>query len=284
MARIKVNKVKLVSDKIACRLVLISDIHYSSKDDLNKLNKVLEEIKVLNPDYICIAGDICDQAKVSNGDLLIKWLERLALIKPVMMIYGNHDLALYKSQSSYFNKTFFDKVKKLKNVNLLNNEMIVDNNIRFIGLNLGFYHYYKKDEGKVDFINFYNKTVKKLNSKYYNILINHSPIALTKDGVLKKLNDYKNIDLVLCGHMHGGLVPNVLRPIFKNRGLISPGKKYWLVKHAYGHFKIDDVNFIVSSGITKLSDVSKFGYLDKFFSPEIVLIEIEKRNNDKGIK
>jgi predicted MPP superfamily phosphohydrolase len=40
------------------RIVLISDIHYSGCFKIQK--KLIESIKKLMPDYICIAGDILD--------------------------------------------------------------------------------------------------------------------------------------------------------------------------------------------------------------------------------
>lgn len=285
MGQIKIKKIRLSNKKMTSRIILISDVHYFSKKDLNKLNKILEKIKNLSPDYICILGDICDQARILDEELLISWLKTLASISKVIVVYGNHDLAQYKTHTSFFNKKLFDKIKNINNLSLLDNELKIENKLCFIGLKFGFDYYYKHNEKSEQFIKQYNKVVKKLDSNNYNILLTHSPIAVTRDGVVNKLNDYKNIDLVLCGHMHGGLMPNILRPIFKTQGLVSPNKHHLLVKNAYGSFKIKNINFMISSGITKLSHVNKLNVFDKLFSREIVLIDINKDNFDnKNIK
>lgn len=277
MGQIKVKKINICNKKVSNKLVLISDIHYSSNKDLNKLNNVLEKIKKLNPDYICIVGDICDQAKILDENLLINWLEKLSRISKVIMVYGNHDLALYNNHSSYFNEKLFNKIKQINNLCLLDNELTEENGICFIGLKLDYNYYYDTKENNQEFIKHYNKVVEKLDNNKFNILLSHSPIALTKKGTISKLNDYKNIDLILCGHMHGGLMPDMLRPIFKTRGLLSPNKKHVFIKNAYGNFKIENINFVVSSGLTKLSNVSKISSLDNLFSSEIMLVEIDKK-------
>ena len=60
-------------------------------------------------------------------------------------------------------------------------------------------------------------TFNKLNVKRgkYNILLSHSPIDICNEEYLKD----SNIDLVLCGHMHGGVLPNFLRKKIKNGGI-----------------------------------------------------------------
>lgn len=274
MGKIKLTKIKVNNLKLSSKIMLISDIHYSNKKDIFKLNKVLEKIDSLKPNYICILGDTLDESKVLDEDNLINWLTSLSKISKVIMVHGNHDFALYKTHTTYYNKKLFNKIGKIKNLVLLDNEMYEENGINFIGLNLGYDYYYVGYENSNDFIKHYNKLALKLDNKNYNILLNHSPIALTQKGVLTKLNNYKKIDLILCGHMHGGLIPDILRPIFKTRGILSPNKQKLFIKYAYGNFKIENIKFMVSSGITKLSNVSRFSNFDKLFRPEIVSIDL----------
>ena len=62
---------------------------------------------------------------------------------------------------------------------------------------------------------------------------------ISKDAkYLKKLN----VNLVLCGHTHGGLVPRFLRVFMKHNGFISPDKKLF-PKKVYGKLKIDDISY-----------------------------------------
>lgn len=276
MGQVKVNKFKISNKKISSRMVLISDIHYYNKKDEIKLKIIYETIKNLSPNYICILGDTCDQAKIFDENVLIDWLKQLSEITVVIMVYGNHDIALYDSKTEWLNDKLFNKIKRIKNLYLLDNEVINIEGINFIGLKLDYNYYYDKKEDPKEFIKHYNALVKNLDDKNYNVLLSHSPIALTKNHTLLQLNDYKNIDLILCGHMHGGMMPDLLRPIFKNRGLIGPSKRGIFIRNAYGHFKVNNINFIVSSGVTKLSNVSRMNCLDSLFNPEVILVELDR--------
>ena len=218
MGRVKVKKIKITNNKINSKIVLISDIHYYSKSDIDKLNLVLSSIKKINPEYICVLGDICDQAKVLDEDVLVNWVKELSLISKVIMVYGNHDVILYSNYSPCFNKKLFNKIKNIPNLYLLDNKIMEENGICFIGIKLDYDYYYKSHENEIIFINHYNKIIKRLDNKKFNILLSHSPIALVKDTTLNMLNDYSSLDLALCGHMHGGITPEVLRPILKTRG------------------------------------------------------------------
>ena len=73
----------------------------------------------------------------------------------------------------------------------------------------------------------------------------------------------KNIDLVLCGHMHGGLMPRFLRKIFKNSGIINPSKRLF-PKNVYGKLSKEDSTIIITSGITIVSHLNSFRFLKKF--------------------
>ena len=96
-------------------------------------------------------------------------------------------------------------------------------------------------------------------------------IVLTEDNVIKALKD---INLVLCGHTHGGLTPNFLQRYLKNRIFISPDKKKFFVNNGYGYLPLNNLDIIISSGITKLSHASKISNLDFLFKPEIVVIDL----------
>ena len=50
-------------------IVHISDIHYYNKKCIKRLNKILEKIKKIKPNYICITGDITDESRVYNEEI-----------------------------------------------------------------------------------------------------------------------------------------------------------------------------------------------------------------------
>lgn len=252
------NKNYNIDNKLNKNIILISDIHYNDCTDLNRLNFVLKEIRKHRPDYICIPGDIINKANIDNEKEFIEWLKKLSKITKVIISLGNHEFYVNKNKDIYnLNKELIKKIKDINNLYLLDNENVVIDNINFIGLTI---EYNKKNKLCYEEI---NKI--KIYKKYYNILLCHNPLNICDKKILKD----KNIDLILCGHMHGGVLPNFLRKLFKNRGLISPNKGLF-PKYAYGYLKIENSNIIISSGIRVLP----FKLLNKLFRMEIVKIQI----------
>ena len=258
-----INKIYNIDSKLNKSIVLISDIHYSNKKDINRLNIILDSIKEIKPNYICIPGDIINKSKVDDEKFILDWFNKLSNICKVIISIGNHEFYISKYKGIYgLNKVFFNKISKIDNIYLLDNKNILIDNINFIGITLPMEYYKEKYN-----LNSFNKYIDNIKTKegYYNILLCHSPINISNKEVLKN----REIDLVLCGHMHGGVVPRVLRPIFKTRGLISPNKRLF-PKNAYGYIKIYNTCIIITSGIK----VFPYKLLNKFFNPEIVKILI----------
>lgn len=243
------------------KIVLISDIHYNSKKDINYLNNILESIIKINPDYICIPGDLIDQANIFDKDYLINWLTNLSNISKVFYSLGNHEYYQNKKKKKYqLNNELLNEISNIKNLYLLNNENIVIDNINFIGVNFPIDYYFKEDNNEIEK---YTNTLKIYKDKY-NILLCHSPININK--ITNKFN------LILCGHMHGGVIPHILRIIIKHRGLISPKGKLF-PKYCYGHIKFKN-DIIITSGITVISNLNPFRKFKKLFRGEVVVIEI----------
>ncbi len=275
MANIKITNYK-IKNNVNKKIVLLSDIHYYHRNDLKKLERIYNKIKDLDPNYICITGDFIDEAKVLDEDLFVFFLKKLSKVAKVIISLGNHDLIIRgKTKTYYYNDNMFNKIKQIRNVYLLDNDIKVIDDICFIGINLGFEYYYRNDENYIQFIETYHK-IKKINDKKYNILLCHTPLSLSHNEVIQTL---KHVDLVLCGHTHGGLTPTIIQKYMKNRILISPNKSKILINDGYGYVKKDKLDIIISSGITKLSHSSKINNLDFLFKPEIVLIELKKENS-----
>jgi len=262
-----VNKKYNLNNKLNKKIVLISDIHYHSKNDIMRLNDVLDNIKKINPDYICISGDILDKANVLDFDLLIEWLKKLSSVTKVIMTLGNHEFYVNKSKNIYrLSNKHINKIKKIENLYLLNNENKIIDNINFIGLVLPIEHYMLNNENEEEFKT-YIKNIK-TNNKYYNVLLCHSPVNISKKEILSKTN----VDLALCGHMHGGVVPRFLRFLFGTTGLVSPQKRLF-PKNVYGNIRVENKNVVITSGIKVLSE-SHFPFIGYVFSSEIVEINL----------
>ncbi len=261
---------------VRTNIVLIADIHYYSKCDIKHLNKILDNIKKTNPNFICISGDLLDQSKILDEECIVKWLIKLSSISKVIVSIGNHEFYINRNLREYgLNKELFNKIRKINNLYLLDNENVVIDKFNFIGITLPMEYYAIEDTKNVDMTKYLDKI--KTDKNCYNILLCHSPINICNEELLKRYN----IDLILCGHTHGGIVPKILRPIIKNGGFISPRKKLF-IKTAYGHLKIYNTDIIITSGVTVISHINKFRILKNLFSSEIVNINIEssiKRKN-----
>lgn len=255
---------------VNANIVHISDIHYYNKNDIKNLNKVFDSIKKINPEYICITGDLIDESNINDEDILISWLVKLSNISKVILSIGNHEFYIDRHKGIYgLNDNLFNKIKNIKNLYLLDNKNILINNINFIGLTLPV-EYYNKEEDKSKYIEKYFSNLK-VNKKYYNILLCHSPINILNEELLKK----NKIDLILCGHTHGGMVPRLFRPIFKTKGIITPSKKIAL-KTSYGYLRIYNTDIIITSGVTVVSNMNKFKIFKNLYDMEIVNIKIKK--------
>ena len=129
-----------------------------------------------------------------------------------------------------------------------------------MGITIPIKYYFEKKLDKKELKDTFNKL--KIKKGKYNILLCHSPI----DICTKEYLDDSNIDLVLCGHMHGGVLPNFLRKVVKNGGIITPERKLF-PKKCYGYIKVCDTEVIISSGITVIRP------LRNLFVSEIVKIK-----------
>ena len=257
------NKNYVVKGSVNKKIVLISDLHFFNRKDILRLKKLLDPIKNVKPDFICIPGDFTDKSIIKDEDLLLNWLKELSNITKVIISIGNHEFYANKHKKIYkLNEVLMNKISSIKNIYLLDNKNKIIDDINFMGITL--------PVRSCD-VQYINNLINNLNvdKNLYNILLCHSPIDICKKEILEN----SNINLVLSGHMHGGITPRFLRPIFKNRGIISPNRVLF-PKYAYGYIKIGFTDVIITSGIKVFPN----NYITKLFSPEIADLTIMKNN------
>ncbi len=179
MRKVIIDKYEVNNTKLDKKLLVLSDIHYCSKKDQEVLDLIIDSIKGNKYDYILIPGDFINNSKIEDEDIFINFLSELALIAPVIISIGNHDVALgsHNKKTYWLNEELFAKIKSIKHVHLLDNETYKKDNIRFVGLTLPL-DYYKYHENKNYFKRYTNNIFKSLPKTTYNILLCHSPIFL----------------------------------------------------------------------------------------------------------
>lgn len=251
-------------------IVVLADVHYYSKRNIKKLNKVLNTVEKIKPNYICIPGDLMDSYYVKDEECVIDWIKRLSIISPVLISIGNHEFIAKKKS---YNLELFSKIQLINNCYVLDNKSISFENISFLGITIpGEYFEQKKDD------NYIISNLKNINynPNKYNIMLCHSPIDFYKEKIFNNLEFTKSCDLLICGHMHGGITPNILKPLLKGRGFIRPDGKLF-ANMCYGLYDNLGTKCIISSGVTKSSHTNKFEYLDFLFSPEVTVIKLRPK-------
>lgn len=185
--------------KKECTFVMISDLHnkeYGMQNDL-----VINSIDKINPDFIVIAGDLVTshvKESTAPGERLIN-----ALSQKYKIYYapGNHETKI-KDCPEMFGDKYEKLIKAIEhsNVKILDNKhcSIEEFGIELTGLELEreyFARFRKKpmEKGCLE------HRVGTVNADFCNILIAHNPIYFEEYAKW-------GADLVLSGHVHGGIM------------------------------------------------------------------------------
>ena len=132
--RIKKVKYTLKSDLDKdIRIAVLADVHYYSKKNKGKINRVLKSIKSIKPDYICFPGDLMDRYQILDEEVIIDWFKELSKISKVIISIGNHEFIYHHND---FNRELFDKIDKIDNCYVLDNKVMTFDNIDFVGVTI----------------------------------------------------------------------------------------------------------------------------------------------------
>lgn len=227
--------------------LLLSDIHNKSfgKNNRRLIKRIIEQ----KPDFVIIAGDMVVKRKPCYPGKAYSLIKEISEHYTIYYAYGNHeqyfeDLALkdaenIKQRSLYESWCLYKEKLNELGVFLLDNNNVMlkykENSIDIAGLSISmdFYENSKIALNKKDEI---TSKIGKRSKEGYQILIAHNPIYFS---------DYVHwgADLVLSGHIHGGLI----RIPFLG-GLISPQVKLF-PKYDAGLFEEDSCRMVVSRGL-----------------------------------
>jgi uncharacterized protein len=177
--KIKIKNIK-IKGKTDIDLVLISDIHLGDRYGKKDIEKIINKIISLKPEFVLISGDFFDgNKKIDNNEL-----EPLKKIKvPIYMVMGNHDFY-------YGEKELMKQLSKF--VKILRNETVKFKDINIIGI----------DDEKIHLL----EKIKHLDN---SILLYHRPV-----GIKHFINS--KAFLMLSGHTHNGqILPIYIRFIYK---------------------------------------------------------------------
>jgi predicted MPP superfamily phosphohydrolase len=248
---IKTTKVDIYSDQIPdCfigkKLVFISDIHHGPFLSIGRVNKLVQRINNLEPDFILLGGDYVHTSP--------------KYIQPVFEAFSNFH-AKYGIYAVLGNHEHRQNAK-------LTREMMVKTGIHNCD-NKSFWIRIGNDSIKIggvgDFVEdipIIDSTLVGLKEKDFAILLSHNPDYL--DYLERIKTDL--IDLTLSGHTHGGQVT-----IFGLRAFYFPsnhGEKY-----RYGLKKFGKMQSYITSGIGTIALPLRFSC-----RPEIAVINLKKHS------
>lgn len=246
---IDVSKYEVKSDKINkdYKIMLLTDLH---NRDITK--KIVEITKEEKPDFIVMSGDMINE-KVDGYDNFFNLCNELKDYTKYY-VFGNHE----ENMSDEKQNEYIKKLESNTNVILLNNKVLEMDDINIYGFSPEVKYYMASTKEKIS-NKYIEDRIGKIDNSKYNLLISHDPLLY---------DNYSSIgyDMVLSGHIHGGII-NI--PFIG--GLLSPDFTFF-PKYYKGVNTFNNTNVIISRGLG-------FGYMIpiRFFNrAEVVIIKLMK--------
>ena len=286
MSNIKVNEYVLKDPRFNKdrTVVNMSDIH-SNVVALNNIVKLLEEIKA---SYIYVPGDTLDSIDNPHNKEIMELLKKVGNISQTFLSVGNHEMCelSYETgkkeevESKDYIDFFIEVAKQTDCIPMISDFSKIDlaDDLSVSAANVPF-SYYGKKENLEQYKKLLENVKEKMDENKFNVLLLHSPNSLIQNGKIDRSSDViRNMNLILCRHNHGGLMPTCAQDILKgHRGLAGPYAKLFQ-PNAYGVYNEEDTSVLVSNGVTKISATSEAGkingILNKIYTPEIDVIHM----------
>ena len=221
------------------KILQISDLH--SKEFGTNNEKLINSIKEINPDLILVTGDMFTVSDISidmNEEELVPYqlLSKLATNYKIVYVSGNHEEGKdiiyngddYRTRDRSKNNAYNRYRSKLESlgVTFVENSYLQNYN-DFINIYGVYFDSMEKNE--------YYQSID-LDKTKFNIMLCHDP---------KYFDTFANMgfDLVLSGHVHGGIIRIPLVG-----GLFSPDRTFF-PKYDKGIYKINNSYMNVSTGL-----------------------------------
>lgn len=208
-------------------IALIADLHGKP------YHKILESLKVLNPDIIAIVGDVVDG---DNDSYPIPFFQICNNIAPTFYSLGNHERKISDSQIKQISAT---------GVTVLDNTWVKQGKYIIGGMTSPFVTEWRETHKtvlhyalpQIDWLDTFEM------QDGFRILLDHHPENY------ERVTRERNIDLILSGHAHGGQMR-----IF-NKGIYAPHQGFF-PKYTSGVY---DNRLVVSRGLANNKIIPRVG-------------------------
>lgn len=220
-----------------CRAVVLADLHNKRYGKDNE--RLLAAIREAKPDFILVAGDIPTAKPGKSLDIAVSLMTELARDYPIYYGNGNHEhrMKLYPKNYGNMAEEYEKALQKAGISRLVNSHMeLADTGIVIYGSEIDRFYYkrFRVQHMEDDYLQGILGTPK---SSDYSILIAHNPDYFPQYARW-------GADLVLSGHVHGGMV----RIPIINKGVVSPNVRLF-PKYDGGIFHEDKSTMILSRGL-----------------------------------
>lgn len=219
------------------RMVVLADLHNKRYGKHNE--QLLKAIRECEPDLILVAGDIPTAKPKKKLDVAIEFMSELVKDFPVYYGNGNHEHRMKIYPETYGDMyEVYEKALREMGVKLLVNEhaCLPEYGITIYGAEIDKYYYTRFGIRPMD-QGYLKELLGKLEKDDYSILIAHNPDYFPKYAEW-------GADLVLSGHIHGGMV----RIPFLGKGVVSPNVRFF-PKYDGGEFHIGQSTMVLSRGL-----------------------------------
>lgn len=259
------------------KIVQLTDIHSIRTNE--QIDQIISKIEKQKPNVIFITGDLIDSGYYANQQtehnegklitvesLTIKFIQKLVQISDVYFVYGNHEMMLLDDPENNAFKLAIEEA----GVKILNNKIDYlykgEDKIKLLGLQDPACLYkdeiYSELEGNSS--DKAREILKDLylqdNSEAFTILLAHRPECF-------KVYASYNIDLILSGHTHGGM----LRLPFI-RGIYAHPQGFF-PDYSYGIYENRNSTMIVGAGIGYSGNI----HFRVYNLPEIEVINLIRK-------
>lgn len=228
------------------KIVHFSDIHYDRVINEEKINKLIEEINLINPDIVIFTGDLIDiDTELDNKkyEFLINKLSKIKSKYGKYSVMGDND---YKEK------------EKIITIYKDSNFIYLENNSDII----------IKDTNKIQISGIGNTTNKEnkinelnLDKDAYQIVITHEP------DIAKEIEEELKPNLILAGHSNNGQIKlPFIGPLIRPKYAKIYNDEY---------YEINNTKLYITGGI----GFNDFNYR-LFNHPSINFYRINKKGND----
>ena len=219
------------------KAVVLADLHNKRYGKENE--RLLQAIDEIRPDMILIAGDILTAKPKASLETAVDLLTKLAGKYPIYYGNGNHEhrLKLYPENYGDMAERYEEAPQKIGIRRLVNEHTVLEESgICIYGSEIDKLYYKRFGIQPMD-PEYLKSLLGQPSAEKYTILIAHNP------DYFPKYADW-GADLVLAGHVHGGMV----RVPIWGKGVVSPNVRLF-PKYDGGEFTLGKTRMLLSRGL-----------------------------------